>query len=477
MAGTRLERHAPPKPLNEVFSLPFSQAEVDFVVPDLAGDLRLGIDPFLLFKSKDPELRSAHDGLLEAFNRAIQLYAQGEESAAARIMDFPEVNEIGLGYRKTSDHGSGLGTFLNQLLLRTLGDSPELVKRGVRHVEEMQLVALGINADRVSDITANLLKGFLIEYTQRQADQYRIPITRGVPVEHVFDFEDGDWCDGYYDLPLNPLSERPRGIILVPRRIVRLLPWINFDDYQRMEFGLYLRAQGTRRTLAGARQTRRPSKEEVVAVTRREVERIDHYVDAKEKDAHRADPEALVKATPEFKATCEALIKELRALATGQGDAYRYQEMMFRILNLLFEPDLIEGRKQVRTEHGTEIRDILFTNDSDKPFWDFVRNQHASLTVVFECKNTAAIDNRDVDQLASYLSDALGYFGVLLSRKALSDSCRLKCIAWYNKGAPHRVMVVLADEDVIRMLQIKASGGDPTQIVRYKYQELLAKIQ
>ena len=341
----------------------------------------------------------------------------------------------------------------------------------------MQLVALGINADRVSDITANLLKGFLIEYTQRQAEQYGIPITKGVPVEHVFDFGAGDWRDDYYDLPLNPLGERRRGIILVPRRIVRLLPWINFDDYQRMEFGMYLRARATRQSLAGARSVRQPSKEEIVAVTRREVERIDHYVDAKEKEAHHADPEALVKATPEFMGKCEALIAELRSLKTGQGDAYRYQEVMFRILNLLFEPDLIEGRTQVRTEHGTEIRDILFTNDSDKPFWDFVRNQHGSLTVVFECKNTMSVDNSDIDQLASYLGDALGYFGILLSRHSAPDSCRLKCIAWYNKGAPHRVMVGLADDDVVRMLQIKASAGDPTQIVRYKYQELLAKVQ
>jgi hypothetical protein len=473
----KLSRRSPARALNEVFGLPFTQAEVDFVIPDLAGDLRLGIDPFLLFKSRDPELRGAHDRLLRTFNRAIEQYAKGHEDAAARIIDFPEVNEIGLGYRESSDHGSGMGTLLNQLLLSTLGESPELVRRGVRHIEEMQLVALGINADRVSDITANLLKGFLIEYTQRQAEQYGIPITKGVPVEHVFDFDAGGWRDDYYDLPLNPLSQKPRGIILVPRRIVRLLPWINFDDFQRMEFGLYLRAKASRKTVVGPGSARRPGKEEIVAVTRREVGRIDHYVDAKEREAHRADPEALVKATPEFKVRCDGLIDELRSLSTGQGDAYRYQGVMFRILNRLFEPDLIEGRTQARTVHGTEIRDILFTNDSDKPFWDFVRNTHGSLTVVFECKNTAAVDNGDVDQLAGYLGDALGYFGIILGRQPMTDPCMLKCIAWYNKGTPHRVMIALADEDVVRMLQIKASAGDPTQIVRYKYQELLAKIQ
>jgi hypothetical protein len=45
-----------------------------------------------------------------------------------------------------------------------------VAERGVRHVEEMQLLASHIGPDRVSDIAANVLKQFLIEYTQRQAE-------------------------------------------------------------------------------------------------------------------------------------------------------------------------------------------------------------------------------------------------------------------------------------------------------------------
>jgi|GEM_PF-3254122 len=37
-------------------------------------------------------------------------------------------------------------------------NSPSLLKRGVRHVEEMQLFSVGIGPDRVSDIIANLPK-------------------------------------------------------------------------------------------------------------------------------------------------------------------------------------------------------------------------------------------------------------------------------------------------------------------------------
>ena len=171
------------------------------------------------------------------------------------------------------------------------------------------------------------------------------------------------------------------------------------------------------------------------------------------------------------------LIGELRALPCGIQDYQSYQDLMLRVFNLLFEPDLIEGRKRVRTEHGTEIRDLIYTNNSDKPFWDFVRNNHRNLAVVIELKNKKAPEIDDINQLAGYLGDSLGYFGLLVARQPWSNSRRQKAIAWYNKGSPHRVVVAISDNEIIRMLQMKCAGKDPTAIVRQAYQDFMAKIQ
>lgn len=458
----------------DVFGVTLRQADVDFVLPNLATDLRIGIDPFLLWKSRDPEYRAVHDALLAAFNYAIDRFSRGDQETAQRIIDFPEVEEIGFGYRQGKAPGTGMGDHLNSLLLATLGESPLLVQRGVRHLEEMQLVTLGIGPDRTSDMAANLLKQFLIDYTQRQCETYGVPLTNGVPVEHVFDYEQMDWVDGYYDLPRNPMTGR--AVLLVPRRIVRALPWINFEDYLKMEFALFLRSKRVRGRKSKQNVEKMPPKEEIIQVTRREVERIDRYVDRKEKDRVNAQPKDLVESS-EVIAEAARLIDELRKIPTGTKGAYLYQDLTLEILNFLFNPDLIEGRKQVRTEEGTEIRDILFTNDSDKPFWDYARNSHGSLTVVFECKNVDSVENPDVDQLGGYLGDALGYFGILLSRCPIADVRRKKFVSTYNKGTPHKVLLHLSDEDLIRMLEIRASGGDPTQIVRYKYQEFLSSVQ
>lgn len=463
--------------LNDVFDLSFTQADVDFVIPDLGQDLRLAIDPFLLFKSRLPRYREAHDQLLSIFNEAIHRFGGGDEEGASRLIQFPEVNEIGFGYTASGIRGSGLGSQLNQLILETFGASPDLVRRGVRHVEEMQLVSLGIGPDRISDIAANALKHFLITYTQEQAEQWHIPIHKAVPVHHVFDFDGWQWTDGYYDVPINPVQEPPTPLLLVPRRFVRLLPWINFGDYQRQEFGTFLRAQDVRRKAKRQPQEAAPNKREIVAVTRREVARIDHYVDRKEEQSDHALPATLVSATTGLCDQTEHLIDELASLKPGMSDAEAYQELMLRIMNVLFEPDLIEGSPQMRTVSNTEIRDLIFINDSDKRFWDFVRNQHGGLSVVFELKNKTKLDGDDFDQLAGYLGDPLGYFGVLVSRKPWPRKRLLNAISWYNKGTPHRVIIGLSDEDVVRMLQLRCAGHDATPIVRQAYRDLMAKIQ
>jgi hypothetical protein len=143
-----------------------------------------------------------------------------------------------MGYTVGGKRGSGVGTYLAGLIIETLTGSPSLQERGIRHIEEMQLVSAGIGPDRVSDIAANILKSFLVEYTRRQCSIWSIPLKAAVPVEHIYDASTQQWIDSYEDLPVSPVDGSV--ILLVPRRIVRALPWINYDDFFRTEFKAYL---------------------------------------------------------------------------------------------------------------------------------------------------------------------------------------------------------------------------------------------
>ena len=196
-----------------------SQYEVDFVIPRLGVDVPVGIDPFLLYKSRDPEYRQLHELLIDAFNAGLDAVRRNALAEARTLLDFPEVSAIGLGYTEKSKRGSGVGYHLAELIIETLIGSPSLQERGIRHVEEMQLVSAGIGPDRVSDITANVLKRFLIEYSKRQCAIWGLPTEKGVPISHIYNSESQSWEDAYEDLPVSPVDGSP--ILLVPRRLVR----------------------------------------------------------------------------------------------------------------------------------------------------------------------------------------------------------------------------------------------------------------
>ncbi|GCE16759.1 hypothetical protein [Dictyobacter kobayashii] len=327
------------------FGLSFTQSEVDFVIPDLTTDIPLCIDPFLLYRSKDALLSNQHQNLLAIFNQGIRYYREGKEKELAHLIDFPEANEISFGYSDRHSKGSGLGTQLNQLLSNTLSASEPLQVRGLRHIEELQLVSIGIGADRVSDIAANVLKEFLINYTQKQAKLWNIPLTPGLPISHYFDFESWEWSDGYFDLPKNPITGDP--ILLVPRRIVRRLPWINYDDFVNHELKMFLRPTPNKRmpTYPGmAKQEKlQIAKQEVVKLTRESLTLLDQYIRRKEKEGSQAEPllthEQAGDTTSNYQIG-ENFIARLNNLPSGRATANEYQRLIFEILNYLFEPEL-----------------------------------------------------------------------------------------------------------------------------------------
>ena len=458
-----------------------SQFEVDFVIPRVGTDLPLGIDPFLLYKSRDPVFSNLHARILSAFNNGVNAINQQREDYARYLFEFPEVSEIGLGYTKKGKRGSGVGTLLSSLIVETLVDTPLLRERGISHIEEMQLVSIGIGPDRISDITANLLKEYLIGYTQKQCILWNIPVVKNVPVAHIFDFDSQKWFDGYFDLPLSPHDDPP--MLFVPRRIVRALPWINYRDYFRFEFSAYLRSKRIRarqketRGTSTQRHSPRLPKPDVITVTRNEIERLDRFVAAKEATASAAQPSFGYLDEPSVCLEAESLKDKLAHIVSGTDDAVAYQMLALEILNFLFNPELINGELEVRTIEGTERRDIIFTNDSDKTFWTHLRNEHSAIFLMFETKNVEQLDNRDINQAATYLGDRLGRLGFIVTRNQAPAAQQKKLLSVYNDSTPRKIILVLSDQDLANMLDAQCEGKDPMGHIQRLYREFRTQAQ
>jgi hypothetical protein len=458
-----------------------SQYEVDFVIPRKGIDLPLAIDPFLLFKSRDPEYRALHDLVLNVFNAGIRAVNAGQLDGARTILTFPEVAEIGLGYSSSSRRGSGVGTYLTELIIETLLGSPQLQQRGVRHVEEMQLLSAGIGPDRVSDIVANILKSFLVDYTQRQCAIWGLEVKSGVPLPHVYNHSAGSWEDIHTDLPVSDADGRP--ILLVPRRVVRVLPWINYDDFVRTEFAAYLAARrvalrSSRKEMVGERNGEKKSgKVDVVTVTRGDLALVERYVKARESQADGARP-SLDYVDEDACVQGDALKLRLRNIPIGRDDAAAYQRVVLEILNYLFSPELIDGQLEVRTVDGTERRDIIFTNDSDESFWAYLRNAHDNLLVMFETKNMDQIDIAAVNQTATYLGDRIGRLGVIVTRHEIPESIRRKIFSvWNDSGSGRKVILTLTDDQLCELITWRCKDRSPTEWMQKHYRALRTAVQ
>lgn len=454
-----------------------SQFEVDFVIPRLGSDLPLGIDPFLLYKSRHNDLSELHDSIINVFATAIELVSNAKYSQAEALLHFPEVSEIGFGYSESNKHGSGVGNYLSSLIVKTLSDSPALRIRGIRHIEELQLVSVGIGRDRISDTVANLIKEWLINYTQRQSKLWNIKLYKDVPVANILDKNSLRWVDGYFDLPISPLNDEP--MIFVPRRIVRALPWINYDDYFFTEFRAFLKAKRGLKPISkkASKLAAEEAKEEVVKISQQHIEKVEAYVRRKENTAAEAQPSETYLDVDDICSESDSLKGRLDGVPTGNASSTEYQNLVLETLNFLFNPELIDGVPEVRTVDGTERRDIIFTNDSDKTFWSYIRNEHSSILLMFETKNTDDISNTYLNQTGTYLGDRLGRLGIMISRQALKEPQMRKAFSIYNDSTPRKIILHLSDSDLKEMLDMKCNGQDPMRFIQQRYRNFRTSVQ
>jgi len=212
--------------LNDYHDLSFTQEEVDFAIPFLDEDIPLYMDPFLLWKSPSQQDNALHGSITNSFNYLGRLYAKNEDEAVSTLKEISECDEVGLGNSK-SKKGKKIGDKMARAILTTFKDIPHLQENGFTHLEMLQLLVEDFSKDRVSDISCNLVKSFLIDYTIQQSIKYSIP-TENSKI-HYFDNRKLKFVNESVNLPTNPNTKEP--ILLIPKRWLRFIPWINYEDF------------------------------------------------------------------------------------------------------------------------------------------------------------------------------------------------------------------------------------------------------
>ncbi len=146
---------------------------------------------------------------------------------------FPEVRQNWLGFSKRGNGGSGLGMDFALALNRNLRTvftnfGAEEITKG-SHLEKLCLIKDGIGRDNISDFTTNLIKDFLLRYTQTFAlTNISSSLRRKVTIQKVaFNYETETWRAGTYELPFAEGDY----VILTPKDILtKDDTWISRGD-------------------------------------------------------------------------------------------------------------------------------------------------------------------------------------------------------------------------------------------------------
>jgi hypothetical protein len=444
--------------LTDCYNLPLTQEEVDFAIPFLDEDIPLYIDPFLLWKSPSMQDNALHTAITNSFNNLGYLMEKGKDIEALEILiRGSECNEVGLGVSKTKK-GARIGQKSALNILSLFKDIPQIKKRGFVHFEEIQLFVDQISKDRISDISANFLKSFLIDYTIEQSEKHSIPMVK-TSVENIYDYKRNQFVseDDVF-LPYNPETKEP--VLLVPKRWLRFMPWICYEDY----FSDYF----IKEVVDDNVKTR----VEVLNYNRRNYDMVENYIKQKERMLADCKNDPLFKPIPVLSATRR--LSTIVKLPTGKTDNAdrKFEDYTCQLLASLLYPHLDFAKEQSRTDTGVLIRDLIFYNNRSFDFLKDIYDDYGSRQIVMELKNVAKVEREHINQLNRYLNDQFGRFGIIVTRKPLPKSIFKNTIDLW--AGQRRCIIALTDEDISLMVSVFESKQRlPIEVIKKKYIEFM----
>jgi hypothetical protein len=443
--------------ITDFYGIPTTQEELDFAIPFLNEDLPLYLDPFLLWKSPSLQDNALHTAITNAFNHLGFLCNKGLTKQAIDILiNASECDEVGLG-DSAKRRGVRIGKKTAQDVLSLFTSIPQVRTSGFIHFEEIQLLIDNIAKDRISDIACSFAKSFLVDFTIQNCNQLHIPLATA-PVS-VYDYRSNKFLVESINLPFNPENHSP--VLFVPKRWLRYMPWINYDDYFSGYFVPEIQAK------ANGIETTRVS---VLNYNRSNYDMVLQYTKQKERSSADCLTDPLFKPIPIISA--KRKVKAILSLPTGKDDNADklYEELLYPFLSSVLYPQLDFAASQTRTDSGVLIRDLIFYNNRSNDFLGLIYDEFGSKQIVFELKNVKALERDHINQTNRYLSETLGRFGVIVTRNRVPRAIFQNTIDLW--AGQRKCILVLDDSDISMMSELFDSHQRlPIDVLKKKYAE------
>ena len=247
-----------------------------------------------------------------------------------------ECDEVGLGLSVTRK-GKRIGESKAREILALFKRIPYYAQHGFRHFEEIQFFVDGISKDRISDVTCSFLKSFLIDFTIQQCDKLGLPRQQVTGV-NVFDPRTNAFTTkDDIALPVIPADGRP--IVFVPKRWLRFVPWLSYDEY----FEKYCPQDEI------SHDPEELTRVEVLEYNRDHYGVVDAYVQTKEREFEDCKNDPLFSQIPITSAKRKFALVQKLPTGKDEGADRKYELLLGQLLPSLFYPKLDFAQEQART--------------------------------------------------------------------------------------------------------------------------------
>ncbi|QOZ44782.1 hypothetical protein XH89_15840 [Bradyrhizobium sp. CCBAU 53340] len=206
-------------------------------------------------------------------------------------------------------------------------------------------------------------------------------------------------------------------------------------------------------------------------------ERARPYHDVYQKFGGASGDKPLPKASKQAIEQAQLLIGRLVNHESDAGlTPQEYESLCQETAAFLFDPHLYGFERQTETSDGGNRYDFICRIKPGDPFWDGVRADFRTRAILFECKNYA--EPITADQIYSterYLfSRSLRTVCVLVSRRGPDDSAKRAAQGAMRESG--KLILLVSNADLVRMLKLKEQGENPTLILDEMIWDFIIKL-
>jgi hypothetical protein len=465
-----------------------TQAELDFVDVDVYGDVPLFINPGALRRN---DSTWAHECvfLLQDFMSVVvdAIVANDLDKARGLLSYLSEPNEthLGLSAAGAAARGHGVKVEFSELLINAIQGSPAGHSGRIIDLEDTVMMIPGVGSDLVSDITTNIIRGPLIQYTNDICAAYGVDTSTFLARrdQPVWDSLAHEWTQPEVTLPI----ANGRALILVPKGIVRakvdadsyfsdyLMPFIveREMDNPNSQFVKLLKDE-RRVPLRGEIRKEFSGKENASNLLVSDEKLYVKYRDAVSKgDPRKPHESSILAAVDSTVPDLDALLADITALPTGNEAFGAYELAVDRLWGALFSGVLQFPKRQLEQNLGRKRVDMVWTNTTSSGFFGWLKDVCTAHYVMAEYKNYGReIGNPEFDQLAGRFGRSKGEFGFLICRN-IEDKARAFARARDLRADGRGYILPLDDDDLRQLVEAAKLGSD--EIFAF-FQERFAKV-